>query len=124
MEDADRTKSIDDISEGSGSGSGSGNKSSDMRPNTFTETATVSTATEKNPTFLSVSAAVLFLLLLMLPFSAFACLAGGAGGAILCESYPQQILPRVTAARSRATVELRSLVQKARQAKGEKSASL
>lgn len=66
----------------------------------------------QNPTLLSASTAILLLLLLLLPFNSIALLVGGASGMLLCERYPEQILPRVTAARGRAGVELRALVSR------------
>jgi hypothetical protein len=84
-----------------------------------------SSTQNQNPAFLSMFVAALFLMLLLLPFNTVTLLAGGAGGAILCERYPQQIIPRVAAARSRATLELRSLVSRAKNyAKSDKNSVL
>ena len=66
----------------------------------------------QNPALLSMSALALFLLLLLLPFNTILLLVGGAGGMALCERYPEKTLPRVAAARTRAGLELRSLVSR------------
>ncbi len=72
--------------------------------------------TPQNPTYLSASAGVLLFLYLLLPQFFFLLLLGGAGGLALCEKYQEQVVPKVTAAKSRLGVEIRSVVQQAKSA--------
>lgn len=69
----------------------------------------------ENPTFISAAVAALLVLFVLLPQSAVVLLLGVAGGMVLTERYPQQILPRVATARARGSVEIQAVVRKAKE---------